>query len=488
MLKNIIYHELKNILFSPKFTATFIITTLLLIMSVLLGIKHYNNNVKQYETVQRLVDQEMREQSNWMSLSSKVHRVPDPMQVFVSGVNDDIGRYSGINSFKGIKLTHSVYSDEPYYAVFKFIDFTFIVTIVLSLFIILFTYDAINGEAEKGTLQLIFSNSLSRKTYIAGKFIGVWLGLIIPLLIPLLLSVLLILVFNVPFTGEHWIKIFSLFGLTLLYFTFFVGWGIFCSTLTKRTSVSFLIALVSWICFVFIIPRAGVIIAGQIIQVPGAAEIQGQQESYTKERWQKFMDDSQERWKKRNESMGNLSEEDRESARDENMWGWMEEEDKERKKVEKDIDDNQKLLTENLRNKKTEHEKLAFTLSRISPVSSFNLAAMNIAGTDIYIKDRYEDAMNSYREAFNTFKDKKQKESGGHGGIRVMIDSEAGFKIDTGREKGAIDLSELPRFSAPQKTNSEIAQAALIDSSVISLFTILIFAAGFFSFLRFDVR
>jgi ABC-type transporter Mla maintaining outer membrane lipid asymmetry permease subunit MlaE len=51
-----------------------------------------------------------------------------------------------------------------------------------------------------------------------------------------------------------------------------------------------------------------------------------------------------------------------------------------------------------------------------------------------------------------------------------------------------MDLSEIPGFNSPQRPVSEIVQAAVVDSSIIVFFSLGIFAAAFFSFLRFDVR
>jgi ABC-type transport system involved in multi-copper enzyme maturation permease subunit len=484
----LITHELKNIFFSPKFSLTFAVVSALLLLSVLVGLNQYTRSVRQYETTTALVGQEMREARGWMALTNKVLRKPDPMQIFVAGVNDDIGRISGISSFQDIKLTHSTYSDDPVYAVFRFIDFAFIVTAVFSLLAILFTYDAVNGEAERGTLQLIFSNAVPRTRYIAGKFIGAWLGLVIPLAVPMLLSLLLLLLWNVPMTGDHWLKTIILFGTSLLYLTFFIALGIFLSTTTKRSSTSFLYALVTWVCLVFILPRTGTTAAGQIITIPTIAEVESQRDAYAKERWALYETVMGEKWKTRNLPTQSMSKEDREAFREEHMWEWMEEDDKDRKQVQQDIDAYALKVNEDQRNKKGEQEQLALLLSRFSPASAFQLAAMNLAGTDIALKTRYEDALNRYRPAFNAYKDRKQKEGGGMGGIRIEMNSDTGVKIDTGREKGVLDISDMPQFEYPQHTFRDAAAPAIIDVGLLGIFSLAAFAGAFVRFLRYDVR
>ena len=488
MLSTLIIHELKNIFFSPKFSLTFAVVSVLLLLSVVVGINQFNNATRQYETTTQLVQQEMREARGWMALNNKVLRKPDPMQIFVSGVNNDVGRISGINGFNGVKLTHSTYSDDPIYAVFRFVDFTFIVTVVFSLLAILFTYDAINGEAERGTLQLTFSNAVPRTKYILGKFIGSWLGLVTPLLLPMLLSVLLLLLCKVPMSGDHWLKLISLFGASLLYLTFFIALGILLSTTSKRSSVSFLFSLVLWVCLVFIVPRAGATISGQIIKVPTVAEIEGQSEAFSKDRWAQYEHVMQEKWKTRNAPTDGMTKEEREAFREQKMWEWMEEDDRDRKDVQKDNDEYAKKVNEDLRNKKAEQEQFAFTLSRFSPTSAFQIAAMNLAGTDIALKTRYEDALNDYRTIFTKYKDKKQKENGGIGGIRIEMNSDTGVKIDTGREKGVLDTSDMPRFDHPAHTFRDGITPAIIDFGLLGIFSLAAFAGAFVRFLRYDVR
>ncbi len=488
MLATLIQKELKAILLSPKFAATFATCAALILLSIFIGIQDYRAAVRQYEAAQQLNEQEMREQTSWRVISSRVYRQPDPMQILVSGVNNDIGRLALVNAMEAIKLRNSSYSDDPIFAVFRFIDFVFIVQVVLSLFAILFTFDAVNGEREGGTLKLVFSNAIPRPQYILAKFLGSWLGLVLPLLIPILLGILLIMLHRVPADGVFWLKVTALIGMSILFFTFFIVFGVLMSSLTRSSSVSFLLALVMWVLFVLIIPRAGVMAAGQIVSVPSVAEIEGQHDRFEKERWDQHMKDMSARWKSRDAEMAGMTPEQREAYRDEYEWEWLEEEDQARKAMQKEINDFSIKLNEDLRNRKAQQERLGFALSRFSPASAYQLAAMHLAGTDLTLKTRYEDAMQNYRNTFTAFTERKQKEAGGIGGIRITIDSEKGFSISGDRDKGSLDLSELPRFQAPVHSISDALSSTLFDWGLLTLCTLGAFAGAFVVFLRYDVR
>ncbi|NUM77771.1 ABC transporter permease subunit [candidate division KSB1 bacterium] len=488
MLAILIQKELKAILLSPKFAATFATCAVLILLSLFIGIQDYRAAVRQYEAAQQLNAQEMREQTSWRVISSRVYRQPDPLQILVAGVNNDIGRLSLVNAMEAIKLRNSSYSDDPIFAVFRFIDFVFIVQVVLSLFAILFTFDAVNGEREGGTLKLVFSNAIPRAQYLLAKFLGSWFGLVLPLLIPILLGLLLIMVYRIPADGIFWLKVTALIGMSVLFFTFFIAFGVLLSSLTRSSSVSFLLALVLWVVLVLIIPRAGVMAAGQIVPVPSVAEIEGQQNGFEKASWDRLMNGMKERWRSRDAEMAGMSAEQREAYRDAHEWQWLEEEDQARQAMQKEISDFAIKLHEDLRNRKAQQERLGFALSRFSPASAYQLAAMQLAGTDVTLKSRYEDAMQNYRNTFSAFTEKKQKEAGGLGGIRITMDSQKGFSLSTGRDQGSLDLSELPRFQAPAHSFAEALAPTLIDWGLLALCTVGAFAGAFVVFLRYDVR
>ncbi len=488
MFSIMVRKELKAILLSPKFPATFAVCAGLMLLSVFIGVGEYNAAVRQYETARHLVNQELREQSSWMGANGEALRRPDVMQVFVTGTNNDIGRLSRVNAFAPAKLQNSPYSDDPIFAVFRSVDFAFIVQIVLSLFAILFSYDAINGEREHGTLQLTFSNPIPRVQYLAAKFVGSWLGLVGPLTIPVLLSILFVMLAGVPLETSHWLKLGVLLGMSLLFFTCVLSFGLLFSTLTRRSSVSFLISLVTWIAAVLIVPRAGVMVAGQMVRVPSVAETEGQRDAYEKQQWEQHMADMTRRWKERNDPTQGMSKSEREAYRDEHLADWMEEDDAARKEIQKNIEAYGLKLNEDLRNRKAEQERAGLIFARFSPASAYQLAVMNLAGTDIGLKNRYEDAIQGYRTVFNAFAAKKAKESGNAGGIRITVDSDKGFSFSAPREKGTIDASELPHFAPPVRTFAEAVVPTAVDAGLLAVYTVLALAGAMVAFLRYDVR
>jgi hypothetical protein len=303
-----------------------------------------------------------------------------------------------------------------------------------------------------------------------------------------LLGLLLVVLYGIPLTGDHWIRLGLLMGMALLFFTFFVVLGILVSSLTRRSVVSFLVSLVIWVTIVLIVPRLGVMAAGRLMPVPTVAEVEATRDAFAKDCWEKHMQQNALSWRAREEQMHSLSDNEREVYREEHLPAWMDEDDAKRKQVQKTIEEFSIRLNEDLRNKKSSQEVLAMGLSRVSPASTFQLAAMKLAGTDIALKSRYEDSMRGYRTRFNSYVEKKQKETGNAGGFRVTVDSEHGVKFTAPREGGSLDLSDLPSFAPPTAGLREIGGSLVMDAGQLALASLLAFAGAFIAFLRYDVR
>ena len=481
MIKILIKKELKTILISPKFSAIFAICSILILLSVYVGIQDYRASMAHYETANSLTDQELHNQKNWSYLNTTITLRPDPMQIFVSGINNDIGRQASIQRSQTIKLTRSNYADNTIFAVFRSMDLMFIFQIVLSLFAILFTYDAINGEREKGTLKLSFANPLPRNAYIAAKLTGSWLGLVIPLLIPLLLGVALVLVYRIPMSGVHWFRLGLFLSLSVVYFSLFICLGVLVSSLTRRSSVSFLYLLVIWVAFVLVIPRGGVMIAGNFISVPTAAEISSKLSQNSEQLYDQLTARSQKRSQELMPKLQSIytssAPEERGAKIDELYAELSKKNDEDQEKTLQEIKKYDVTLNEDWRNRKLEREKLGFSLSRFSPASAYQLASMDTAETGLNLKNKYEDQLRSYRDVLGKYGAQKEAKS----------DDQARMSGSM-KEQKPLNLSDMPKFKFIKTDLDKVMHRNVIDIGILSLYIMISIAGTFVAFNRYDVR
>jgi ABC-type transport system involved in multi-copper enzyme maturation permease subunit len=474
MFSILVEKELKSLLLSPKFAATFGACTVLLVVSILAGIMEYRHNAAQYAAATALVDQELSEATGWAQLGGRqrVYRAPEPMHIFASGIHFDIGRYSVVNAWQDVRLLQSTYSIEPIFAVFRVIDFLFIVQVVLSLLTIVFAYDLVSGEKESGTLRLMLANSVPRTQYIASKIAGAWIGLMLPLLIPLLIGVLLVMLFQVPFNGWEWSRLLALAGFSMLYVTAFLCVGILFSTITHRSSLSFLMLLVFWIAAVLVVPRGGTMIAAHAYPIPTASEVQSRKEGFAREQREAFFKDLSETFRARMQARQGMSEEERKNYEEEHEWDWMVEDDERRQNMEREIAENSRKIDEEIENGRAVQQRLGFTLSRFSPASAYQLAAMRLANTDLGLKQRFTEALHTYRTRFLEYIDEKNP-----GGPMMTIGGNPSTE--------PLDLSDMPRFTAPAAPRN-VAYGT--DLLVLALYAFAGIALALVAFNRYDVR
>ena len=139
---------------------------------------------------------------------------------------------------------------------FTTLDWAFIVGYVLSFVAILFTFDAISGELERGTLRLTLANPIPRHTVLIGKFFGVFISINIPFAIAVLMNLLLISTSDtVQLSAETWGRLGILYGVVVLYTCLFIALGLLVSAAVRESGVSLVVLLLIWVSFVVFMPN-----------------------------------------------------------------------------------------------------------------------------------------------------------------------------------------------------------------------------------------
>lgn len=472
MIKLILRKELLEVIHSKRFIWTFLICALLILLTFYIGAQNYHLSVVRYEAAKAENLRKMEGVTDWLMV--RAHRIflpPDPLEVLVTGVSNDIGRTVEVVGRGELTASGSRYNEDPLFAVFRFLDLDFIFQIVFSLFAIFFAFNSINGEKEAGTLRLSFANSVPKDQYILGKLLGSFFALGLPLLLPVLLGCLLLPVMGVPLQGQEWFRLGLIVLTGFFYFGVFLTLSIFISALTERSSNAFLFLLVSWILMVFIIPRASVLIAGRMVAVPSVDELAFQKNQFQTQLW---IEDQ--------EKIGQFkapAQKDPEKMAAEFHKFMQELADKR----EKQVNELAERLNEGRRNKQLEQEWLALGLARVSPAALFSLAVTNLAGTSLALKEHFLKEVQSYQQTYRQFMIEK---TGMNPGSGMMI-----FRVrddDSEEKEKPIDPQEMPPFLYNKMPLDEIINNSLLEIGLLVLLNILFFAGAYFRFLRYDVR
>ena len=469
MLRDIIAKEIQDTIMSPKFVFTFLLCTILILLSVYTGINNYQAEQKEYSAAVALNKKNLESQPTYQNLVGtgiKINRPPQVLSTIVNGVQEAVGRVATINIAFDPSMIESKYSSSPIFAVFGALDLTFIVKIVLSLFAILFTYDAIVGEKERGTLKLALSNKVPKDRLILGKAIGGFISLLIPLIIPLVLGLLILLIYpNISLSGDDWVRLCIIGILFLLYLSVFFTLGLFISARTTKSSTSFLILLFVWVTFVTIIPKAAIMTAAQINPIPSVHEITAQKDAYLQEIQKEAVVEGRQYLKD-----NPRPEKAEEIAKwNEDLKKWAEDF---QQRLTSKIDERNAAIERDYQAKMRGQQKLAVNLSRISPASALMFGTMNLARTGIIEHERFLNSVKNYKPIFTKWINAKMIRSLNLGG----------------GEQPKPELDDMPQHEFIPERLGDSIKRMLPDLMLMILLIIVFFMGAYISFIRYDVR
>ena len=135
------------------------------------------------------------------------------------------------------------------------IDWVFIVTYLLSFIPLLFTFDALSGERERGTLRLCLANSISRLTLLMGKFLGSLITVLIAFYCAVLLNLAIISTESwTQFSGADWGRVGLIVLIASCYAGIFVAIGLIISAMTRESRLSLVVLLLIWVTVVVFTP------------------------------------------------------------------------------------------------------------------------------------------------------------------------------------------------------------------------------------------
>lgn len=131
-----------------------------------------------------------------------LHKTPSPLRFCAEGDEAFLPRHASGSPY-GRRIANMppvwrmMYPQETLHLFnirpdFTTLDWMFIVGYVLSFITILFTFDSISGELERGTLRLTLANPIPRHIVLVGKFLGAFISINIPFAVAMLMNLLLI--------------------------------------------------------------------------------------------------------------------------------------------------------------------------------------------------------------------------------------------------------------------------------------------------------
>ena len=391
MLRTLIQKEMMHHILSVRFVALLLMCLLLVPLTLHINYRNYLQNQVNYQESIKLSGAETEEKppdSPAPNLEvSKLFLEPTPLSVFAKGLEESLPSYLGMTR-NGVKQGSTSVAEAPLSSALGNLDFLFVVSTVFSLLALLFTFDAVAGEKEAGTLRITLANALPRDLFLWSKLIGGYIVFVVPFLVSFLLGLLLLVSQGFPLgESDIFLRVLSLTLVSLLYIGVFFAIGTVISTYLDNSKTALIIAFTVWVLAVLIAPRVGFLTAKLI--APTRA-IQSVHMEKTAIRNNLNAEKEQVLGKKITETLGTSFSLNETLPKIKELREPIDAE--YQQKFQEQVN---KLEREYQREKKRQ-ESVGETLSRITPTSSLIYLAMNLAETGKIKRNTYFQAGNRY--------------------------------------------------------------------------------------------
>ena len=161
----------------------------------------------------------------------------------------------------------TVQTTNNWMARFEVVDWTVISRYVISFLCIILAYNAVSGEREQGTLQLVLANPVSRASFLLGKFLAHWLTVISSSIIGALISLVILALSGVlTIDGGVLLGVTAWLGLLCALFLL-LGMGI--SSLSNSSATSLIFLVTAWTVVVVVVPQTSYLIAARTVEPMG---------------------------------------------------------------------------------------------------------------------------------------------------------------------------------------------------------------------------
>ena len=339
------------------------------------------------------------------------------------------------------------------------VDWGDIISVVLSLVAILFTFDAISAEQERGTLRLTLSNSISRGTVLVSKFLAALITISIPFLIAALINVFLLYTSGSISLGlNEWGRLGVIVLIAFVYVSIFLALGLLISSRVSNSSTSLTILLLIWVVSVVLLPSTlGAVTSGLQPTMTSDEFDDRVQNLYDN------LDAQYDRQRRFTEMPA------RKIPATEGTLLWS-------KYIMEEAEDSERLNEEHL-NAQINQIQFARSITRISPASSVRYAIESLAGTGFTRHVQFLEHVRRYAGEFRAFL---------VGADRADPESPHAMGPREGTSQKSVSFESIPKFE-DRISFSGAYTAAATDILLLLLFSAVLFGGAFLSFLRVDV-
>jgi ABC-type transport system involved in multi-copper enzyme maturation permease subunit len=477
MLMAVVKKEIRGHILSFRFVVTFALLIVIVPATVLILTIDYVRKQDDYSRRQAEIENYLGRYAHFNRLWNVVNpsQPPIPFTAVVRGLSAEVNM--------------EMFDNDPLPVMFPLIDLTFIVTILLSLTGLIYSYDAVSGEKEDGTLKLMLANDISRSKIIIGKILGGVTTLLIPFAFAMVVGLFIILLNpRVDWKGADWGALGLILLAALIYISLFVCLGILISSRHQSSSSSILTSLVVWVLLVLVIPNISPYLASFIRPIPSPIKVsreifrltQDERDVLGRKREKEKRAEVLKAYPVLNSLAGMSKAEIQAAIKNDPSFGrafaildreiaaaWQEANAIQGAKA--------KVLQDDLERKQRAQTGLSTVLSMLSPLADFTYLATDLSNTGIKNRNHFEMLREAWDRSFEEYSDKRME--------ALKKDNPAMDVWNT-----AVVVSDMPRFKYREESLAARIEGVLPQFAVLIISGLAVFSAAYVSFIRYDPR
>ncbi|HEX9737053.1 MAG TPA: ABC transporter permease subunit [Thermoanaerobaculia bacterium] len=264
-LSAIVHKETRHHLVSFRYLVTTALTVVLAVLATLAGTADFAQRREGYRDRLEQNRQALEEVPVYSYLQPVVVRPPEPLGIVDRGPAGRLGDEVVINVFTVPAAAIGEDRGNPYLASFQGFDLTTLVRVVLGLQALLLTFDAFVGERDRRTLELTLAHGVSRRTVVAGKYLGaLWASLAALAASAAGGLAVIVLWGGIDLDAQARLRLGVAFAAYGAYLSLMVLVGLALSLAARRASQSLAYAILAWLVLVFLLPSVAVAVAAEL--------------------------------------------------------------------------------------------------------------------------------------------------------------------------------------------------------------------------------
>ena len=486
MFKTLIRKEITETILDLRFWVVTALFLILIPLGMYVSRIDYERRLANYQQEHQMYRQHYGKDTG-PSVEAQGFRPPSILSIFALGL-DPFMPDKAITSRSGlVRAAKEPGIDNPESLLFGKADYLFNVSFIVSLAALIFTFNRISGEREKGTLRLMISCSARRGEILLAKILANYIVLLVPFIVAFLAALIILNASSVVSVSSVglWSVLLVIILITLLFILVMVSLGICVSALTHGSVASMMMLFLVWVMAVLGIPKMSPMIAEAVYPIESRNVVDLAQRIAREDIEGEFNEKKSNMFKKYRTEFGvpggGVTTSPSTEAEKKAYGKYDEEVVVIEDECQRRIADAIRKLEQDYQNKRRVQASLAVNLSRISPVSCYTYLISSLAGTGQDEPDNFTKNADRYQE---------QVKAAIYDNWILKTYRLGGSRATSAHKVEGFDPSKatIPDMKYEYTTIAEVLRSGWIDILLLFAFNILFFAIAFWRFNKYDVR